>query len=60
MNKDNNFSVASWWCTTDTYTHWSDGLKMIIQKGDKVIELNSEEIEQIVASLPKTFGGTYR
>ena len=57
---DSNFSVASWYSTKDTYSHWADGLKMIIEKDGKIIELNSEEIGQIVASLPKTFGGTYR
>lgn len=41
------------------YCHWSEGLNMIIEKNGVTIKLNSEEIQQIVKSLPRTFGGRY-
>lgn len=41
------------------YAHWSEGLKMIIMKDGVTLKLNSEEIEQLVKALPRTFGGTY-
>ena len=41
------------------YVHWAEGLKMVIKKGDTKIELDSEEIQQLVKSLPRTIGGTY-
>jgi hypothetical protein len=41
------------------YTHWSDGLKMIIIKNGVTMRLNSEEIEQLVKALPRTVGGSY-
>jgi hypothetical protein len=41
------------------YCHWSEGLNMIIEKNGVTIRLNSEEIQQIVKSLPRTFGGRY-
>lgn len=41
------------------YCHWSEGLKMIIEKNGVTIKLNSEEIQQIVKSLPRTLGGSY-
>lgn len=41
------------------YCHWSEGLNMIITKGDVILKLNSEEIQQIISSLPRTIGGTY-
>lgn len=41
------------------YNHWSEGLNMIITKNNKSIELNSEEIQELVKSLPRTIGGTY-
>jgi hypothetical protein len=41
------------------YSHWSEGLNMIIEKNGVVIKLNSEEIQQIVKSLPRTIGGSY-
>ena len=41
------------------YCHWSEGLNMIIEKNGVTIKLNSEEIQQIVKSLPRTVGGTY-
>ena len=39
--------------------HWADNLEMEITKGECTIKLNSEEIQQIVKSLPNTFGGIY-
>ena len=44
---------------TPMYTHWSEGLKMIIVKDGVTLKLNSEEIEQLVKALPRTVGGTY-
>ena len=44
---------------TPMYTHWSDGLKMIIIKNGVTMRLNSEEIEQLVKALPRTVGGSY-
>ena len=41
------------------YCHWSEGLKMVIEKDGIVMKLEGEEIEKIVRSLPRTFGGTY-
>ena len=41
------------------YCHWSDGLNMVIEKNGITIKLNSEEIQQIVKSLPRTIGGKY-
>ena len=41
------------------YCHWGEGLNMIIEKNGITIKLNSEEIQQIVKSLPRTVGGKY-
>ena len=41
------------------YSHWSEGLNMIIEKDGVSIKLNSEEVQQIVKSLPRTVGGKY-
>ena len=41
------------------YCHWSEGLNMIIENNGVTIKLNSEEIQQIVKSLPRTIGGRY-
>lgn len=41
------------------YRHWSEGLNMIIEKNGVTIKLNSEEIQQIVKSLPRTVDGRY-
>ena len=41
------------------YYHWSKELSMIIEKNGVTIKLNSEEIEQVVKSLPRTVGGRY-
>lgn len=40
-------------------SHWSDGLNMIITKDNVTIELTEDEIRQLVATLPRTFGGSY-
>ena len=42
-----------------SYVHWSEGLKMYIQKGGTTMILEEDEIKQIVAALPRTIGGTY-
>jgi hypothetical protein len=41
------------------YCHWSEGLNMVIEKNGVTIKLKSEEIQQIVKSLPRTIGGRY-
>ena len=41
------------------YTHWSKGLTMYIVKDGVTVRLNSEEIQQLVKSLPRTIGGNY-
>jgi len=42
-----------------SYAHWSKGLTMFIKKGDISITLSSEEIIELVKSLPRTIGGKY-
>lgn len=42
-----------------SYCHWSEGLKMVIEKDGVVIKLDGEEIKKLVGSLPRTFGGVY-
>jgi len=41
------------------FTHWADGLKMILEKDGQTIKLDGDEIQKIVKSLPKTIGGVY-
>ena len=41
------------------YCHWSDGLKMVIEKDGVTIKLEGEEIKKLVGSLPRTIGGVY-
>ena len=43
----------------NSYCHWSEGLKMVIEKDDVVINLEGDEIKKIVKSLPQTIGGVY-
>lgn len=62
MEKETKFDVYTWQCVnkdTPDYAHWSEGLKMSVTKNGKTIILESEEIQQLVKSLPKTIGGTY-
>jgi hypothetical protein len=58
---DTSFNVATYSLLDKDvkYCHWSEGLNMIIEKNGVVIKLNSEEIQQIVKSLPRTIGGSY-
>jgi hypothetical protein len=58
---ESNFNIITYSLidTKEKYTHWSTGLKMIIQKDGKSITLDSEEIKKLVESLPKTIGGKY-
>jgi len=55
----NVFCLTSYTKNTPKYSHWSDGLEMFIEKGGINIKLNSEEIQKIVKSLPRTIGGSY-
>ena len=57
-----SFKVGTYTIVTDdmpSYCHWSEWLKMVIEKDGVVIKLEGEEIEKLVKSLPRTFGGTY-
>ena len=57
-----SFSVYSYTILTEdmpTYCHWSEGLNMIIEKDGVSIKLNGDELKQLVASLPRTMGGSY-
>ena len=57
-----SFSVFAYTVVTDDmhmYCHWSEGLNMVIKKDGIEIKLNGEELKQLVASLPRTFGGSY-
>lgn len=42
-----------------SYCHWSEGLKMVIEKDGVVMRLEGEEINKLVKSLPRTVGGVY-
>lgn len=62
MLGDSTFNVYTITDPTETnngYCHWSDGLKMYIKKDGKTITLNSDEIQKLVKSLPRTLGGRY-
>ena len=41
------------------YCHWSHNLKMVIIKNGVKMEFDSDEVRQIVKSLPRTIGGSY-
>lgn len=58
----NSFKVLTYSSHVDDgfcYHHWSEGLKMTIKKKGAVIKLEGEEIEKLVSTLPRTFGGSY-
>jgi hypothetical protein len=59
-----DFNVFSYSiCNTDglfEYSHWTEGLKMIIIKNGITIELEPNEIQQLVNTLPRTFGQSYK
>lgn len=42
-----------------SFVHWSEGLVMYIVKDGVTLKLEANEIEQVVAALPRTTGGTY-
>ena len=54
-----NFKVYTINKNTDKWSHWSEGLEMYIEKDGVSIRLNSEELQQLVKTLPRTFGGSY-
>ena len=57
---DTNFSVHTYALVKDgTYTHWAEGLKMVIKKDGIILRLSSDEIKELVKSLPQTVGGSY-
>lgn len=56
------FSVGTYSIISENmpkYCHWSEGLKMVISKKGVTIKLNSDEIQELVKSLPRTIGGSY-
>lgn len=57
----NSFNVLTYAAAEEgsMYTHWSENLKMVIQKNGVTIELDEEEIKQLVKSLPRTVSGSY-
>ena len=55
----NVFCLKSYTKNSPKYSHWSEGLEMFIEKDGVNIKLNSEEIQKIVKSLPRTIGGSY-
>lgn len=61
LDKISSFKVATYSLLDKDvkYCHWSEGLNMIIKKNDVTISLNSEEIQEIIKSLPRTVGGCY-
>lgn len=62
-NKKTNFKVFTYSINEEKdnlYPHWADNLKMVITKDDSTMKLNSEEIKELVNSLPRTIGGTYK
>ena len=44
---------------SNDYCHWSEGLKMVIEKDGVTIKLEGDEIKKLVGSLPRTVGGVY-
>lgn len=59
---DQDFSVVTYTILDENskgFMHWSEGLYMIITKDGVTIKLQEEEIEKLVKSLPRTFGGIY-
>lgn len=61
IDKKSTFNVATYsLLNTDIkYCHWSEGLNMVIEKNGVILELSSEEIQQVVKALPRTLGGRY-
>ena len=62
MKEKDDFAVYTWTIMSKnmpTYCHWAEELNMMISKNGIKIELNSDEIQQLVKSLPKTMGGSY-
>jgi len=45
--------------TKETYVKWNKGLRMTIIKNDVTIVLNEDEIQELMASIPKSIGGKY-
>ena len=59
---DNNFQVYTLQNidgNTSQWHHWAKGLSMYIEKDGVVLNLDSNELQQLVKALPRTFGGGY-
>jgi hypothetical protein len=59
MSEFSVFTITSCNNSTKSYSHWAEGLEMFITKDGVTIKLNSEEVQKVVKSLPRTVGGTY-
>ena len=46
--------------SSKSYVHWSKGLTMLIIKDGVEMMLDSDEIEKVVKSLPRTLGDRYK
>ena len=55
----NVYSYTLYDSSGQTFCHWSKGLNMVIEKDGVTIKLNGEELQQLVKTLPRTFGGSY-
>lgn len=59
---NNNFKVYTLqniYDDTSAWHHWAEGLSMYIEKDGFVLNLNSNELQQLIKALPRTFGGRY-
>ena len=62
-NEEYNTNKFSVWTVDDTqeeYTHWSNGITTYIKKDGVTIKLTGKEVQEIINTLPRTFGGTYK
>ena len=58
MKEKEKFNVFTLTSIDDKNKHCDDLTMVIIKDGVKV-KLNSEEIHQVINSIPRTFGGIY-
>jgi len=58
---ESEFRVYTWSLlgSEDYAVHWSEGLSTVIYKDGKKVVLTGEEMQQVINSLPRTFGGSY-
>ena len=60
-NEDTSFKVYYYSMLPNDvkYCHWTEGLYLVIEKDGITIELNGDEAQQLVNTLPRTLGGKY-